>query len=167
MRGIDPKMWQEKTRQQTHIFDNLEAFLTGWARVSLLFYPVRECDDFTRLRAATLQSIFAVDASSPLADRELRNAWMHHDKRLDRLVANDTLGSRQLFKRSSEVTNADKERCPRIIEIDTLMVHFHDRNGGKRSVNLRDLRHVLENLDAQRDAAFDKLPMPPEEDASQ
>ncbi len=33
-------------------------------------------------------------------------------------------------------------------------------------VDLRELWQVLEDLNAQRDAAFDRLAMPPEEDAS-
>lgn len=144
-------------------FDTLEAFLAAWARISLLFFPTAN-NAFARERGHTLERIFELDEASLLANRALRNSWTHHDEHIDRLVTTGRFGAAQLFRLSSQVTEQDRETCLRIIEIDTLKVHYHDRAGIPQTVSLHELRQLLEDLDDRRASAFDRLAMPPEND---
>jgi hypothetical protein len=153
---LDPEVLRSKGQSQTRIFDHLDAFLAAYARVSLLIFPVGG-DPFTKKRGATMQHCLNLNPNSPLDDRALRDSWMHHDERLDKNVAANQQAGGQLFKRSAEVTAANKKGFLRIIEIDTLLVHYHDRNGTSQVADLRQLRATLETLDKVRVKAFQEL----------
>jgi hypothetical protein len=73
---------------QVAVFDRLEQFLAAFARLSLLIFPVSK-SRFAKERAETMQLCLGVDESSPIADRDLRDHWMHHDERLDFAVENN------------------------------------------------------------------------------
>ncbi len=161
---LDSDVLQQKVATHTRIFDLLEAFLAGWARLSLLLFP-DDSTAFTQHRGQILQRILDLRDSSVFADRALRNSWMHFDERLDRAVAAGTGANRHLFTRSREVTEAQKRGTLRIIEIDTLRVHYHDRGSQPRCVDLRELRAALDELENRRRTARQLLPMPPDEPA--
>lgn len=157
-RTIDPQTFYEKTRQQTHVFDSLEAFLAAWARVSLLLFPTGKAE-FTKRRGRTLRRILGVQDTSILGNRALRDSWMHFDERLDQGVSGEGVGGRQLFVRSTELTDNKKRTFLRVVEIDTQVVHYRDRKGQRRSVSLADLRGALVDLERRRNGALDKLPV--------
>lgn len=93
-----------KVAEQTKFFDLLEAFLAAWARLSLLLFPNKgDTATLTQRneRAEALQQVLDVPATSPLADRELRNAWMHFDERLDEAIVLKTYENRHRFVRSA------------------------------------------------------------------
>lgn len=86
---------------QGDLFTEFEAFLAAFARLSLLFFPqVRKGDpdaNFKNKRSEKLRAIFNVQSDGVLSDRDLRNAWMHFDERLDAAIANGQFGDRQRF----------------------------------------------------------------------
>lgn len=61
------------------------------AALSRFFFPT-EKRPLTRARAASLRKQFAVSNTSPLIDRELRNALEHFDERLDDYLLGDIAG---------------------------------------------------------------------------
>jgi hypothetical protein len=61
----------------------LEGILSGYARISLFFFPETRSKMFGRGRAAQLRSMIGIDTDHPLGNRKLRNHWMHLDERLD------------------------------------------------------------------------------------
>lgn len=162
-KGLSHEDLQAKLRHQTHIFDNLEAFLAAWARVSLLLFPSGK-GSFTRHRGETLRRIFGLDDTCLLADRELRDAWMHHDERIDAAIETGRRASGQLFTRAAEITDQRKAIFLRIVDIENLVVHYHARDNQLRAVALGGLEEALKDLDAGRVAAFDQLKFPEDAD---
>jgi hypothetical protein len=135
----------------------MEAFLAAWARLSLLFLPTQTAGKEGENRGDVLQLILDVDVStSPLADRVLRNAWMHFDERLDQAVRAGTWGSRHRFVRSSEGQKA-ATLAVRVIEMDTLRVHYRDEKGNFHSTDLRALRSHLLSIEANRSSALQRF----------
>lgn len=61
------------------------------AALSRFFFPADK-GPLARARAAKLRRQFAVSNSSPLIDRELRNALEHFDERLDEYLLGDIVG---------------------------------------------------------------------------
>ena len=66
---------------QGRAFSSIEAFLAAWARLSLLFFPTTDKSTRGKQRAnrgEVLRKVWLVHPkTSPLSDRNLRNAWMH------------------------------------------------------------------------------------------
>lgn len=140
--------------QQTEYFALVESFLAGWARLSLLFYPIRaEAGSFTSDRATGLRNRFGIAPGGPLEDRDLRNSWMHFDERLDDAVAARGWNSRQRFVRSSDAPQFVNEAV-RVLEMDTLRVHYRGRDGVALFTDLRELRAPLAHLREMADRAF-------------
>lgn len=163
-REIPPPEWTAKVREQSRIFDCLEGFLSAWARVSLLFFPTGN-GTLTKERGETLRRLFAIDHASPVNSRDLRNAWMHHDERIDTLISQGRRAAGQLFTRSANVTGEARENYLRIIEIDTLVVHFQSQDGTPQNVNLHRLRDALHEVESKQATAFDPLPVPDDDTA--
>lgn len=65
--------------------------LTHTAAVSRFFWPSRK-SNVAVARALKLRRAFGLDDSSPLANRELRDALEHYDERLDRFLLQDMVG---------------------------------------------------------------------------
>lgn len=144
-------------RAQAHLFDTLESFLTAFARVSLLIFPVSRCP-FAQKRGATMQQCLAQDySSSPLNDRDLRDSWMHHDERMDSAVEARRSASGQTFTRSGERIDSETDAHLRVIEADSLVIHFRDRAGAKRSRNLYEIAAALRDVGARQTDAFEHL----------
>lgn len=145
---------------QGELFEWTEAFLTAWARLSMLFFPVNgqngDARKFRKERAAKMCEIFGVDENSPLADRDLRNAWIHFDERLDEAISGGKFGSRQAFVHSWQVKGM-RNAAMRLIVVDTLDVHLRTRDGKTASVNLPSLRKPLNALLERAVSAKDKL----------
>ena len=136
----------KKGRAQTAAFHAIEAFLAAWARLSLLFFPQSK-DPKAKNRGEVLRKVYLVDPrTSPLADRQLRNAWMHFDERLDQAIDAGTLGNRQQFTTAARGRSAATDSV-RVVEMDSLVVRYRDSNGTSRATDLRVLSRYLEALD--------------------
>lgn len=155
----DPDTFAARTRQNTHVRDDLECFLAAWARVSLLLFPSRQSAR-AKLRAQTLQGLFGLDGASPLASRGLRDSWMHFDERLDAAIGNGAFIAPAQFTVSADVTPDLCRNVLVVVELDTNRIHYHGQATEHCSVLLSDLKAALNGLHRAQNAAFDGLPMP-------
>lgn len=157
------RLTQELLNRQGHaqrlVFDHLDAFHGAFARVSLLIFPASKTP-FAELRGTTMQTCLSLDQTSILADRELRGSWMHHDERIDWAVQNKVGRSGQVFSRSTDNPAAKLNAFLRVIELDTLVVHYRDRSGTPKRANVRQLAAALTEVDTKRIDAFRTLPVP-------
>jgi hypothetical protein len=139
------------------MFDEVEAFLAAWARLSLLFWPapMRSAAnrDYTIERGRRLVHFLRLDDNHPLTNRDLRNAWMHTDERFDDAWLDRRLGNRQQFVRSSGVDRA-LMHAVRIVDVESLTIHFRNAEGTIGQHPLRPLKGVLEDLLTSRHNAF-------------
>ncbi len=133
------------TLSQSTFFDALEGFLAGWVRLSLLFFPVGG-DAFRQERGEKLRQELGIARDSVLSDRDLRNSWMHFDERLDSMIAAGIFQDRQRFISSQRAADF-VGKAPRLMEVDTQRVHYLSEQGKTLSVDLADLRRVIEELD--------------------
>ena len=147
---------------QAHTFDGLESFLAAFARVSLLIFPQRKRKGeneeewaFRRKRGATLRKLLRLTRSSPLANRTLRDSWMHFDERLDRVVREGKATNRQKFTTSSEAS-AHIEHTPRVVAMDTLTLYLHDQTGKPQRVELSELKTALLAVESALPGANDR-----------
>lgn len=152
-------MLDKQGQAQREVFDHLDAFLSAFARVSLLLFPAAS-SAFAKRRAETMQRCLDLDESSMLADRVLRGSWMHHDERSDWAVQDNVGRSSQTFSRSTAHPKEKLKAFLRVIELDTLIVHYRDRDGALRQADVRKLASELKALDAKRVGAFHGLPVP-------
>ncbi len=141
---------QESATKQSHIFDAIEAFLAVWMRISQLIFPTvksAEVGSFKDQRAKVLQDALALEFSDRIANRDLRDAWMHVDERLDEAVQAGVIGNRQRFMRGP-VQPRDIETSLRLINVDSLDVHFRGRGSPQKYLvaNLRDMGEALRAL---------------------
>ena len=79
-RGINEGLSQHDTEGVWH---SIQALLTAAGTISMLLWPEARFAE----RGADLRSKLAVRADSPLADRTLRNHFIHFDERLERWAA--------------------------------------------------------------------------------
>lgn len=140
-------------RNQQRIFDAVESFLAAYARTSLILFPISD-RGFTGERGRAIRERIGIDESSPLADRDFRDSWMHHDERLDTALESGTGASGQRFALSAEITAEMTSTFLRVFAVDTLEVHYRKRDGSKGVAKLSELRAALEDLDARRRALF-------------
>ncbi len=155
-RELDEQAFNAKLQSQAKIFDLLDAFLSNYARLSLLIFPSSK-DAFALERAATLQRCFALEQTSPLNNRDLRDSWVHFDERIDQALQAKRATNGQTFCRSAQVDDRVKETYLRIIEIDTLRIHFRNRQGQSAFAALRELRGPMLDIEKRRSTAFDNL----------
>ncbi len=71
------------------VLDELQNVVLQAAALSRYFWPVRKEHE---QRGRLLRRVFALDKSSPLHNRDLRNALEHFDERLDKYVASEPVG---------------------------------------------------------------------------
>jgi hypothetical protein len=64
----------------------LEGIVAGYARISLFFFPSGSAGKRGAERAKVLRELANIDEQHPIADRDLRNHWMHLDERLDEFL---------------------------------------------------------------------------------
>lgn len=137
-------------REQSRLFDALEAFLAAWARISLILFPVLRPDGTPTSRAArgsSLRQHLAITESSPLAVREFRDSWMHFDERLDAALEADHGAQRQRFLLSSEATDEVRRSVLRLVEVDARAFSWHDRKGKVSRTELTGLEKCLVELE--------------------
>jgi hypothetical protein len=151
--------FSDQTNAQRATFDGLEGFLLASARVSLLFFPIAKTA-MAKIRSQTLQAVFSIVPTSPLAARELRDSWMHFDERIDAALATGRRRAGQRFSRSSEITPTVLDGALRVIELDTLTVHYWDRTGQQSAADLRLINAEIVGLSASWRTAFDVLSVP-------
>jgi hypothetical protein len=133
---------------QTSFFILLESFLAAWARLSLLFFPIMgeaSTEKHRSERAEALCKVLGIGGTSTLADRELRNAWMHFDERLDSAIVQNTFGDRHRFVRSNQAGPLI-EKTLRLMEVDTLLVRYKKKDGTSGAFDVRSTRNELERL---------------------
>ena len=137
-----------QTQEQGMFFDGVEALLAAWARLSLLLFPIDGRDanaDFRRERGKAVRKRLAVGDDSVFGDRELRDAWMHFDERLDHAIIHKAFGSRQRFV-EARLAGPHVADTIRLLEVDTLVVGYRSRDGAPRRTNLRSLRNAIVTL---------------------
>lgn len=146
---LDDDTWREtlwaRGDFQAKYFSALEAFLAGWARLSLLLFPVGGKDqdaEFRENRGSALRDALRVDGGSVLEDRGPRDAWMHFDERLDRAIVAGTFSERHRFLRSNEAKEFVASTLV-LLEVDALIVHYPDRSGARALLKLADLEKEL------------------------
>lgn len=148
---------RDSGRAQSSVFDELEAFLAAWARLSLLFWPAPHRSSplyaFALERGRVLRSFLQLDEWSPLGDRTLRDAWMHTDERFDDAWVANRLGNRQQFVRSKEVAAAVAHSV-RVVDVESLTIYFRDKGGNTQSLPLLPLREALNQVLEKRTEAF-------------
>lgn len=137
---------QMQTSEQLEFFEQLEALLAAWARLSLLLQPAApkgRKGDFSRARGSLLRELLDIPSGSILLDRDLRNAWMHFDERLDLIIREKgAWGNRHRFTHSSE-RERDGGSSIRFLALDTLEVTYPTQAGQRKTTALRDLRTPL------------------------
>jgi hypothetical protein len=153
---LDRVRFQAKINSQTHVFDHLDAFLGTYARLSLLIFPIAK-NHFSRARGRTLQECLKRPATSDLNERGLRDSWAHFDERIDQASVAGGATNGQTFRRSAEVNEKTKRMYLRVVELDTLLIHYRNRDGRTASTDLRKLRSSIEALNAILPTAFDSL----------
>jgi hypothetical protein len=139
---------ENQVAEQTRFFETLEAFLAAWARLSLLLCPLSGGGAFAEFRKARgegLRKVTGVTEDGVFGDRDLRDAWMHFDERLDSAVSEGKFGNRHSFVHSARAKDYI-ENTLRLAEMDTLVVHFRNRDGHHRTADLKGLREQLTSI---------------------
>lgn len=133
------------------ILNELQNMVLQSAALSRYFWPVRKGHE---ARAGRLREAFAIDETSPLFNRDLRNALEHFDERLDHYVATGLVGYvfpeyvgakpkedgvpghffRAYFPDTGEFRLLNEEFKIQPLADELLFVHHHlttlDQNGG-------------------------------------
>jgi len=137
------------------------------AALSRYFWPVRKGHE---ARGQQLRETFVIDESSPLHNRDLRNALEHFDERLDKYVELEVVGCifpeyvgrkpgnddvpghffRAYFVDSGEFRLLNEEFKIQPLVDELLFVHYHlvalEQNGGRfRSANRKEATHFEED----------------------
>ena len=131
-----------QVQAQDRFFDELEALLAGWSRLSLLFFPTAHS---RRKHARALRKLLKVASDDQLADRKLRDSWMHFDERLASSISSKTFGNRHSFIRSHQLAGL-KDETLRLMVMDTLEVYYRKRNGKVGRFDLKQLKSRLRSL---------------------
>lgn len=134
---------RERLQIQFHYWAALEAFLAGWARLSLLLHPV----DKNSSRGAELRQAAGPAAEDILGDRSLRDAWMHFDERLDCAIADGSFKERYRFVRSVDAHRVSDDAIL-TIEADSMTVWYSTREGTRAKVALTALERGVSALRA-------------------
>jgi hypothetical protein len=86
--GLDDDTWHttlwNRGEFQAQYFAGIEPFLAGWARLSLLLFPIEgkgPAAEFRAERGRRIREALAVMSDSILANRELRDSWMQEKLR--------------------------------------------------------------------------------------
>jgi hypothetical protein len=135
---------------QAQYFAAVEAFLAGWARLSLLLFPVEGRGPLATFRAERgrrIREALGVAPDSVLSDRELRNSWMHFDERLDRAMLDGTFGERHRFLRAVEAPPFFGNTIA-LLEVDSMIVRYTSRSGQPAPLDLGILENALVDLRA-------------------
>ncbi|MGH7670386.1 MAG: hypothetical protein ACRENQ_12930 [Gemmatimonadaceae bacterium] len=133
---------------QAETFDEIDAFLAAFVRVSLLVFPEHNTG-FAAERGVALQAVADLPPDSVLGDREFRDGWLHHDERFDYAVEHGLGHAAQRFTVAGDVSDRMKSAHLRIVEMDTRIVHYRDRTGGYRQASLRAMGDALKHLDGK------------------
>jgi hypothetical protein len=145
--------------RQTTAFDSADAFLMNWARASYLVHPVSTRDPFTKERGETMRSKLKITGPF-LDDRDLRNSWVHFDERLDEAMKTGRFRYRHRFSMARDVTPAIIEGALRLLEMDTLVMHYHLQNGQPAQANIMVLGSALNVVHMAANVAWTELQPP-------
>ena len=118
--------------------------------MSLLLFPDGGNDahaGYRSERGEALREALKIGTDTPLADRNLRNAWMHFDERLDGAILNGTFGDRHRFMLSNQASSYIGKSVI-LMELDTLIVHYRGRDGEHCTADLKTLTVAIDDLQA-------------------
>lgn len=80
-----------QTRQSTHVWMSLQAALLSYGTVSKFLFPVNQ-GRIAQARGEALRKELGILDTSPLKNRDARNAVEHFDERLDRCLESPQAG---------------------------------------------------------------------------
>ena len=129
----------------------IEGFLAAYARASLLLFPSRQ--GYARRRGGALREFLSIADDHRIADRRLRNDWLHYDERLDQLIQTSDRGRWGfiILDGSTHAADAFHREFVRMIDPRTLDVFFL----GER-YSLCDLMARLDDVRERIQPALDK-----------
>ena len=81
-----------KAKSPVLVVATIQEALTHAGALSRFFWPVKPDNQLTTARGRRLREAFALDDTSPLKRRRLRNAFEHFDEDLDRFLLEDVSG---------------------------------------------------------------------------
>jgi hypothetical protein len=138
-----------KANEQSHVFHSLDGLLACWARLSLLLFPAHDNSDagkWAKTRGKTLRQLLDIPSDSLLANRDVRDSWMHFDERLDHAVQEGRLGNRQTMCSSASAASA-MDCSVRVIDMERLVLHYRKRDGAVQCICVRDMKACLYALE--------------------
>jgi hypothetical protein len=85
VRQVAKPYWGKAVSGETRLFGSVEAFLSAWARASLIIFPNRKNDERDQARGRHVRAVLRIRepwSAFSAKDRDLRNGWMHLDEDL-------------------------------------------------------------------------------------
>jgi hypothetical protein len=134
---------------QSHLFDEIEAFLAAFTRISYLIFPASN-ESFAQNRGKSIRRALGISETFLENERCSRDNWVHHDERIDQGVSEGKVRSNQLFKYSTEITDEILNGSLRVLEVDTLRFHSQTRYGGRYASDLKELKSLLLQIDYRK-----------------
>ena len=86
----------DKERQNITVWLMLQAALLHYGMVSKFIFPVAQAGKTGRDRASALRAELGIEDSSPLNNRDARNALEHFDERIDQCIERPEAGILQM-----------------------------------------------------------------------
>lgn len=137
---------------QGELFIHVEAFLSLFARASLILFPTLTGKHSTKRkrRGESLRIVVGLTSPHAIELRSLRNHWMHFDERIDDLpIEVGVLTTVQRFVLSSEAHHY-KNNTVRLFIVDTLTLIYH----GTDAFDLEDLFAAVIDVSQRAGAAL-------------
>ena len=144
---------------QTDAFLFIEVLLARWARLSLLLHPIPTggLNPSWRVdRGRLLRSLVNLPDKSLLANRDVRDSWMHYDERMDQSVQEGWLGNRQQFVATAEVAGAIRHAV-RVIDMESGTIYFRTREGSVDSVLFSAIDAALDQVASGLESVGERL----------
>jgi hypothetical protein len=122
--AIDQPRWSSVVSGHTRLIGAIEAFLAGYARASLILYPVRKADQPRGRHLRMVLGIRDLAAGVGLDDRKLRDGWMHLDEDIGRLGAerNGKIRGGSVVHEGKAWYHLAQEGSVRIVDLERLAI---------------------------------------------
>jgi hypothetical protein len=105
------------TEAEHQMEEAMEGILSGFARISLFFFPEKSTGQFGRERAQRLRELTGIEADHPISNRDLRNHWMHLDHRFDTFIRERGAAPVGYYlDRAGEVSDEAKQEMLRLVD---------------------------------------------------
>ena len=147
------RLAQEQVYTQGDFFSELDAFLALYGRTALVLFPQGERSNAARRdRAESLRKALDIDRTHQIADRQLRNGWMHVDEKIDEFARDGTQHRiLQRFVRSDRLLEEHIETTLRLVVLDELRVIYR----GIGDFSISELVEALRDLEERSKTAID------------